>query len=207
MTKDPKKSYHHGDLYNALVTAGLQILHEKNPNELSLREVAKRAGVSHTAPYRHFSDKSKLLEAIAKIGFDRLTQSLRIVAATYTDDAQQQLTEAGAVYVRLAVNDPEMTQLMFGGFFHPQSCGEAIAQSSENAFQALLDIVENGKQEGIYIDRDSMDLAVAVWSIVHGLAMLIAAGHFHDYADSAEKMRQLSVMVCTLLQGGILKSQ
>lgn len=207
MTNDSRKSYHHGDLANALIVAALEILREKSPNELSLREVAKRAGVSHTAPYRHFSDKSKLLEAIAKIGFERLTQSLKSVAATYANNAQKQLTEAGAAYVRLAVNDPEITQLMFGGFLDSESCSEEIGESSENAFQALLDIIENGKQEGIYLDRDAMDLAMAAWSIVHGLAMLITVGQFHEYADSEEKVRRLSVMVCNLLQVGILKPQ
>ena len=112
-SSSPVNSYHHGDLRNALLEAGEQLLVERGAAALSLREVAKLAGVSHAAPYRHFRDKAALLQALAASGFERLQVDIKAAAARIAHDPELKLVEAGVAYVRLAVRNPALMQLMF----------------------------------------------------------------------------------------------
>lgn len=200
MSEPDKKPYHHGDLRNALITAAIELLREKGANVISLREVAKKTGVSHAAPYRHFRDKTALLTAIAQAGFQLLATRLTEVTLHYVSDPQQQLIEAGNAYVELAVENPEISQLMFGSFIDARE----LEEDSADAFQVLVNIIDNGKRAGLYRHRDSEELAVAVWSMIHGLAVLITTGQIRQTASSPEQVRKLSVMVETLLLKGML---
>lgn len=173
MTKAP---YHHGNLRAALLDAGEQLLREQGATGVSLRAVAKEAGVSHTAPYRHFSDKQSLLAGLAEIGFARLRDAMYGIIDAYPVDPRAQLIEAGVAYVRLAVANPEMNHLMFGGVLVDEAIPESLRETSQQSFQGLLDILDNGTRVGLYVDRPSLELAATAWSLVHGLAMLASTG-------------------------------
>src|SRR5689334_1657694 len=95
-------AYHHGDLRNALIQAGLKILAKEGAQALTLREVARRANVSHAAPYRHFASKEALLAAIAEEGFNEFAARLQVVAQNNTSDPRAQLYEATRAYVQFA---------------------------------------------------------------------------------------------------------
>ena len=110
-----RDSYHHGDLHNSLLEAADCLLEQTGAAKLSLREVAKHAGVSHTAPYRHFKNRAAMLEAIAIAGFGRLKLLMEQAEASAPNDSEAQLRAAGLAYLQLAVNNPEHTRLMFGG--------------------------------------------------------------------------------------------
>ena len=204
--KTTKKAYHHGDLRNTLLAAAETVLRQRGVTELSLREVAKVAGVSHTAPYRHFKDKNALLQALAAIGFQRLADALRQVKAEFADQPVEALVAGGKAYVELAVKNPEMTQLMFGGALETEEISEEdLVQCSDDAFNALLEIVDLGLEKGVYQARDRMDIALAAWSIVHGLAMLITGGKLNEYATSDEAVMGLAQTVGEILQNGLLR--
>ena len=196
------KTYHHGDLRNALLEAAVELIRTHGPSAISLREVAKLAGVSHTAPYRHFEDKHALLAAIAEEGFRRLGQAMTDVSARYKEP-RTQLVEAGKAYVDLAVANPEVTQLMFGGYLDPERCSDGVRIQGDLAFQGLLSIIENGKNAGILKSLDSMTLATATWSLAHGFAMLIAGGQMSHIAKSKKEIDKLSRTLGTLLLEGI----
>ena len=202
MAKNTKDSYHHGDLRQTLIDAAIVLISEKGPNSFSLREVAKRAGVSHTAPYRHFSDKHALLAAIAEIGFAELASRLIDVQKNYEDDPKEQFMVAEQTYVELAVASPEITLLMFGGFLQPEKCHKELLTVSENAFQQLFNIISNGQKANLLVQQDTMQLALAAWSMVHGLSMLITggqmAGHINTHDDVVNKTNILSRL---LLEG------
>jgi len=198
--------YHHGDLRNALLQAGERLLRRNGVAELSLRKVAGEAGVSHTAPYRHFQNKRALLSALAQAGFDRLAQAMRAAEAKYPDDPRRQLQEAGVAYVLLAVRHPETTQLMFGGILDPGEDDPKLKEFGGKAFQGLLKIVSNGQQAAIYRDRDTMELALAAWSLVHGLAMLLTAGQLRDTVTTEAEITRLVADLGELLQAGMLQS-
>src|SRR6185436_14087899 len=96
----PRKKYHHGDLKNALIKAGVEILSKEGIEGLSLRKVAQRAGVSHNAPYSHFPDKQSLIAAISTEGFKQLYDELNVAVSTYINDPKRQLQEGAWAYVQ-----------------------------------------------------------------------------------------------------------
>src|SRR5713101_10130495 len=96
------KPYHHGDLRNALIQAGLEMLSEGGAAALDLRKVAREAGVSHAAPYRHFADKQALIAAINEEGFRRLAERIQCALREVSDGAFEQLQAIARVYVQFA---------------------------------------------------------------------------------------------------------
>ena len=167
--------YHHGDLRNALLLAAEQLLAEQGAASLSLRAVAKRAGVSHAAPYRHFRDRAALLRALAQGGFERLAGAIELAAGNASQNPEQKLVEAGVAYVRQAVERPALTRLMFGGSVMVED-DAAYRQASAAAFEALLKIIREGVAAGVFRARDPQELALVAWTSMHGMVMLMTAG-------------------------------
>jgi len=203
MAKTP--AYHHGSLQQALVEAGARLIEEKGVTAISLREVAKTAGVSHTAPYRHFKDKNALLSGIAEVGFQRLGQAIEQAVEHNPGNPRAQLIGFGVAYIRLALEHREMFHLMFGGLLQPEETSEALKQASETSFQGLVMIIHRGQQEGIYKASDSYELALTAWSLVHGFAMLASTGKLDHITDNAEAMLNLARVVESHLIDGIAK--
>jgi AcrR family transcriptional regulator len=155
-------TYHHGDLRAAVLTAAEKILEKEGVGGLSVREAARRAGVSHNAPYRHFPDRDALLAALAAEGFAQLGSAL----------AGRAGREMGEAYVRFALAQPQRFRLMFGGQLSLDKFPELRAQA-----QATYDrLQETFKRLG----EDAGFAAAAAWSLVHGLAQLLLDGHFAD---------------------------
>ncbi len=162
-------TYHHGDLRSALLAAAGEILEKQGLEALSLREAARRAGVSHNAPYRHFPDRNSLLAELAAQGFRELRQSL----------AGRQGRDMGEAYVRFALSQPNRFRLMFGGRLEPkrhaglEAASRATNEALVAAFRAHPEIA------------DAEKTAAAAWSLVHGLAQLLLDGHFPRQAADA----------------------
>jgi len=153
-------SYHHGDLRTALLQAAGEILEEQGLAALSLREAARRAGVSHNAPYRHFPDRDSLLAALAAQGFDFLDEALR----------KRPEGDRGLGYVEFALAHPQRFRLMCGGqlrFDDHQQLRAQAEGSYANLQRSFADLAE-----------DAPLAAAAAWSLVHGLANLMLDGHF-----------------------------
>jgi AcrR family transcriptional regulator len=154
------RAYHHGDLRNALLESARKILEEETLAQLSLRAVARRAGVSHAAPYRHFPNHESLLVELAAEGFAELRKELRDSVAT-SDAEPDRIAKIGAAYMRFVVRRPELTSLMFG----PQL-------PNRDAFPELAAAADAiGGEIGAALHDSALGLAV--WAAVHGLAMLI----------------------------------
>jgi len=196
-------SYHHGDLRNVLLQVAEDLLNREGVAALSLRQVAKSAGVSHSAPYRHFANKAKLLAALAQAGFERLEAAITKAASDNPDDPARQLLEAGIAYITLAVSHRETAQLMFGGMVDVNGSVPELKDAVDKAFQALTDIVATGQRAGLYRDADTKVLAIAAWSIAHGLAMLITGGHLKTDGESWNSIAELTVVIDRLLYEGI----
>jgi AcrR family transcriptional regulator len=167
--------YHHGSLRPALLAEAVRVLADHGAAELSLRELARRLGVSHAAPYRHFADKDALLGALAQQGFELLAVDLEQAAAAHPDDALRQLLEIGWVYVRFALRQPQHFQVMFGVREIPQTDYPELLTAGQRAFGVLLGVIEAGQRAGQVAPGDSRELAVAAWTQVHGLATLLSA--------------------------------
>ena len=164
-----KAGYHHGALRGALVEAGLAILAEGgDPAALSLREAARRAGVSAMAPYRHFPDKEALLAAVAEVGFERLAAALG--AADAGADGLAALVAQGHAYVGFALAEPALFRLMFGPTF-AKADPSAKEGESATAFAVLAERVA-----ALASPAEREFVALHCWAVVHGLASLALDG-------------------------------
>src|SRR5215470_10203753 len=171
-----KRPYHHGDLRQALVRSALEILSEAGVGGLSLRAAARRAQVSAMAPYRHFADKEALLAAVAEYGFREL--AARLTAATAADP-RAGLGALGVAYVLFAREQPSLFKLMFGPTIEQKSGHPALDEAGGACFNALRQAVAAAKFfDG---DSDAGDVALACWSLVHGLSALIVDGRLAEY--------------------------
>jgi len=172
-TKPPenrRRPYHHPNLKQALLDAAAELIAAHGPQSFTLREVARMAGVSHNAPYRHFRDKDELLAAVAAQGFERLTAAMQ-EAASRGKTAVERWKLSGHGYLAFALRWPQHYFVMFDAAFeianHP-----ACAAAGEAAFDALLRFVSDAQSEGRLLAGDPLPLALASWSAVHGLAKL-----------------------------------
>ena len=177
-----ERPYHHGDLRRAIVRAALEILSETQSLEFSLRELARRAGVSHNAPYKHFADKRELLAAVSTAGFELLTQRMSDGIVRHSN-ARAQLFAMLRAYIHHGVENPALYRLMFGGYLTgPDDGRPAIERAAAEKTKDLLTgvIVKGGFGRSIpNIARNERKIAGAIlasWSLVHGLTMLLADG-------------------------------
>jgi len=170
-SKDPAgRPYHHGNLRTALIEAGLDIL-ERGDISLTLRAAAKRAGVSHTAPYNHFPDKEALLAAIAIKGFEDLTMVTEDARRSTGPDAGDRLVSTGLTYILFAAERPSLYRLMFG----PRKATAAAAEISAaglTAFEVLVRVMQDGMTEGAFRTGDPRSAAFTAWALVHGMAQM-----------------------------------
>lgn len=171
--------YHHGHLREALVQEGLRLLEEAGEAGFSLRELARRVGVSANAAYRHFASREALLEALAANGFRRFgaAQAQALVAA---DHPLRGFLAAGHAYVAFARAQPGLFRLMFGRFSIGRAEGE-MAQAGELAFQGLRHAVAAALAKPVG-DAVVDVAALHAWSLVHGLSVLVLDGHLERRA-------------------------
>jgi AcrR family transcriptional regulator len=174
-----ERPYHHGDLHRAIVNAALEVLSETQSTEFSLRELARRAGVTHNAPYKHFADKRELLAAVSAVGFDLLAQRLTAAMQDHTGP-RPRLFAIARDYVRHGVENPALYRLMFGGYLTgPADDRPPIEIAAAEKTKALLaEAIAQGAL-GRPVPRTSRNerkIAAAIlifWSLMHGLTLLL----------------------------------
>jgi AcrR family transcriptional regulator len=169
----PEKKYHHGDLKNALIEAGAQILSKEGVNGLSLRKVASKAGVSHAAPYAHFPDKQTLIAAISTEGYRMLYARIEAAVRRSGGDPLRELVEAAWAYVSFAISDPAHFKVTISGVVEKEKDYPAFVEMSKKTFGLVVRIVGDCQAAGILKPGPADVSAVSVWSIVHGIATLL----------------------------------
>ncbi len=167
------KPYHHGHLREVLLQAAIQLIAEVGPAAFTLREVARRAGVSHNAPYRHFPDREDLLAAVAAQGFRELNAAMS-EAANKQPNALGQLKHAGVAYVEFALRRPEHFTVMFDAPVSRRKTPDS-AEAADQAFGTLMKLVKSSQDEGRLPSGDLRQLSLLAWSMVHGIAKLATA--------------------------------
>jgi len=174
-----ERPYHHGDLHRAIVNAALKVLSETQGTDFSLRELARRAGVSHNAPYKHFADKRQLLAAVSAVGFDLLAKRMND-ASQGLSSPRARLFAMARDYVRHGVENPALYRLMFGGFLTGPDDGRPVIErtAAEKTKALLADAIINGALGRAIPNtaRNERKIASAIlifWSQMHGLTLLL----------------------------------
>lgn len=181
------RPYHHGDLRRGLVDAARQLLEEEGPSALSLRAVARVAGVSPAAPYHHFKDKSELLDAVAEQGWQILYAQMAEAKAATTGLAQ--LTELGIAYVLFAREHPALYRIMYDAARDKEALPEDMEKKEESAYRLVRDtMIENGADPAAELDLELAN--VAAWCAGHGLAEMSGFKHFQPLKDALGGERQ-----------------
>jgi AcrR family transcriptional regulator len=169
-----ERPYHHGDLRRAIVTSALELLRETRSLEFSLRELARRAGVSHNAPYKHFANKRELLAAVLGAGFEMLMKLMASEMARL-DDPREQLFAMLRAYIEHGVGNPALYTLMFGGYLgSPDHSRSAVELAEAEKVKGLLAGVITAGALGraiLHTPLNEQKIAGAIlacWSLVHG---------------------------------------
>jgi AcrR family transcriptional regulator len=175
MQDNTARPYHHGDLRRAVIETAMGMLHEDKGWQFTLREVARRAGVSHAAPYKHFPDKAALLSEMALLGFDRLRAALTKAKQRRPKSLREEFFAVGRAYVRFGTSNPALYRLMFSG-----DAGKAVdvhlSKRALAAFGVVIELLERGQAEGALRKRDVRGQAAACWGQMHGITMLTLDG-------------------------------
>ncbi|NVD96672.1 MULTISPECIES: TetR/AcrR family transcriptional regulator [unclassified Massilia] len=174
--QEKERPYHHGDLKRVIIETALDMLREERGWQFTLREVARRAGVSHAAPYKHFPDKGALLTELALLGFAQMRQELAAAIESAPQNEVRRVFFAMAeAYVRFGVANPALYRLMFSadaGKIHDLYLSEIPMAT----FGLLLAILERGQQQGVLRQRPVQGQAAACWAQVHGFTLLSIDG-------------------------------
>ena len=198
-------TYHHGDLRRALIQAALELAAEEKDWNFSLREVARRAGVSHNAPYNHFPHKRDLLDAAAAAGRELLRRELTAAVAKIADP-RKALSKMGSAYVRFGIENPTLYRLMFSvapngpDDWRP----EKVLAGWVAGYAVLETILRHGTRDGVFdpaFARKSelQSAALYAWAVVHGLTMLAIDGLTNVRRMSIERIAKK--VVTTTLRG------
>lgn len=172
-TSDQKKTaYHHGNLRLALIEVGLAELEEKGVSALMLRGLARRLGVSQTAPYHHFADKNALLAALAAEGFRRSAEGLRSASIKH-HSLERRIRGLCGGYVRFARETPELFRLMYGSLVQDKNNYPELVEAATDAFNALAEHVQEMMADFNIRHANPRLATVALLSLNHGLAHLI----------------------------------
>jgi AcrR family transcriptional regulator len=169
-------TYHHGDLRASCMSAAMELLEEGDGAGLSLRAVARRAGVSPAAPYRHYADREALVSAVAARGYRELAE--RLAAAHPAPATLRQLTSAAVAYVQFALERPALFRIMFGEPCDRDNDERAAETAAVTLY--LREIVGR-----VFPRADAEAIATAIWALVHGLAFLHLDGKLDASTPSA----------------------
>ena len=180
------------------IDAALELVEDSGTRGLSWREIARRAEVSHSAPYRHFANKEELLAAVAEQGFRSLTERMVEQMADVPDAAASRLEAMAIAYVDFAAENPAHFQVMFGRDvpdFHKHSALRVAHDATIDLFrEGVGQVLERAGEIGLELDADHF--ALMAWSMVHGLASLIVDGRVGDVGgaavDPGEQVRSLT---------------
>jgi AcrR family transcriptional regulator len=193
-SKPSKNGYHHGDLRSSLLSAAGEMIAEDGIDELSLRKLASRVGVSRTAPYHHFEDKNELLCAIAEHGF---RQRHRLARQSFDDQTLSMHDKFKAYiydYVKFAGDNPELYELMFGRtIWKQQKSTKELRATAYPCFQHQVEMTGEWQKTGLLNqDENTLRLSQVIWGTIHGIAKLYIDG-IYTHTSQVEEICESAV--------------
>ncbi len=177
------RAYHHGNLRSALLERAERTVRERGVHALSLRELARDAGVSHGAPRRHFPDRAALLDALAVSGFERLARELEQAVIAAGPDADARLHALAQAYVGFATRDAALLELMFATKHRDDA--EHVLVEADRSLATALAVVASAQLAGELVAGDARQITQFVFATMHGLATMANGGMLGDDAVEA----------------------
>jgi AcrR family transcriptional regulator len=196
------RAYHHGNLRQALIQAALGLIDASGSSSFTLRELARAAGVTHAALYRHFATKDALLAEVAAEGFRGLLASVQAAAEEAGRDPLARLKRSSVGYVRFAIKCPAHFRVMFGPL-EALADGAGLASALEFAFEFLLGLIRACQEAGQIDPGDPKEIALCTWATVHGLATLLVNGRLE--IDGAGEIENVILRMTDLVEHGVAR--
>lgn len=200
--KKNKSSYRHGNLREAILTTSLQVIEEVGVTGLSIREVAKKAGVTHQAPYRHFSDKEALLAALAQDGFEKMHQHITQLMAKEIKPFEKLLT-LGLGYFSWASEHPDHFRLMFSQNIPEYETSEGLKIAADKILGLVLKVVRENQEAKIIKIEDTRSVARQLWAAIHGTTLLFIDRQFKPLGNNLKSGQMLVTNIITNLVSGL----
>jgi AcrR family transcriptional regulator len=194
-----QKPYHHGHLRETLLETAFGLVESEGSEAISMRALAREAGVSSAAPFRHFADKQVLLEAVAQKAAAELGQKLDEATAD-GDDALTQFRAMSVAYVRFAAEHPRLFELIHST---PSVSGAFLGEVNDERRLNLIALIYEGQNAGLIPDADPELIALSSEALTHGLARMIVDRHPRVRNLTSEDARKLALAATHLLQTGI----
>jgi AcrR family transcriptional regulator len=200
-----EETYHHGDLRLALVEAALRAVEREGLGELSLRALARSLGVSPRAPYRHFATKEELLAAVAVEGF-RVSAAFTGERVGPTMDPLARLRSTVEAYVLFAAKHPAAFRVMYAPYATVEESAPELVRVRAESHAVMMGMIEAAQESGALRPGDPIELALALWSSMHGLAVLLVEGQLGRY-DRPTQAAKLAQLVTKLVFEGLLRRE
>lgn len=201
--RKPRATYHHGDLRRALVDAASRALERQRVEDLSLRALGRELGVSPRAPYRHFETKEELLAAVAVEGFHAFGAFARSRVASTGKDPIGRLRAFAEAFVLFAVEHPASFRVMYAPYATVNESAPELMQARADAHRGSMDIIADGQAAGLLRAGDPMQIALLLWSSMHGLSVLLTEGQLGRF-DRPIDAAKLAHLVSGLLLEGLM---
>ena len=199
-----KRSYHHGNLRQALIDTALELVREVGPQQLSLREVARRLGVSSGAPYRHFASRRALLTAVAEEATARLGVGMRKAAAAHPQGSLRQVEALGRAYLEWAERSPMHFRVVSGRDQIDYAASPGMDRLNKELRSLAVQALAGAQQQGEALACNADDLAVLARATVYGLARMQHDGHFVQWGPGTdrgwERAHELLALFVSLLR-------
>ena len=195
------KNYHHGNLHNELLDGAYAMLAEEGIQNLSLRKVARRIGVSHNAPYQHFPDREALIAALSEQGFRKLIKELdSTLEQTHDESIIQQISALAFAYVQFMADHPAYLEVMFGPY--PYQNYPELSTAALESFEKLVRLVENGQSSGEIKPMNAREIAGTIWMTLHGVSTLFRPGKIpNDVVAQRSSPRLATSFIAIMFEG------
>jgi AcrR family transcriptional regulator len=168
-----KKAYHHGSLRETVLELSKKLIQEKGIHDFSLREVARMAGVSRTAPYRHFPDREAVLLAIAEEAYSKVSEEMQVVVQRSGDKAIIAVQELIVIYVKFMVENRHYFDFIFGSFIRDKISRQRLNIAREKMTNTITEMVKRARLVKGDSAQQQKIMAAGTWALMHGVASLI----------------------------------
>ena len=203
-----KKNYHHKNLKEVILQETILYIEENGFEEISLRKIALKAGVAHTAIYHHYRNKDDLLAIVASELVEKLLIGVKNSNEKYPDEPYRQLFNYGNMYIDFACKNKNLFKLMFGKHNLDIMKYERLRETSADALKYLISLIEQCQNKRVIKKGPALQIAMSIWSITHGYATLIVDNRVHTLSDYGFKMdfsvENLTEFIFEVLKNGLL---